>query len=48
MNKVCGTRHFMRKHLREVHKITKDITNMFYKNGVGYIRQSWWKEEEFK
>ena len=48
MKKVSGTRHGMRKHFREFHKLTKDITNMMYKNGEGYIRQYWWKEEDFK
>jgi len=43
-NGYTGTRHGLRKHLREEHHIKSEITNWEDKG----FKQKWWIDEEFK
>lgn len=42
-----GTRKGLRKHLREEHGFTKEITNTISGDGKP-SKRSWWVDEEFK
>ena len=44
--KFVGTRHGLRKHLREEHMIKRELTNMQTAKGV--FKQNWWIAEEWK
>lgn len=43
--RISMTRKGLREHLKNEHRIMKEITNSDYTARKGYIKQNWWIEE---
>lgn len=47
-DKYVGTRKSLRKHLREEHRILRNLANASAVTTRKLMRQSWWITEEFE